>query len=199
MDSHTSLAEASAARARILAAAREEVVSRGILGMRVANVAARADSSITSIYRYFGSRDGLLAEVLLGLYEESFESHYAVVRSRLVGTGPLTIDDVVESIPMPQHENAQREHALRSQVLAVAGTNHLLRAKLGESLRTRRLMLNNLIDDVQSRLPHGTLLDKEVITVFVFNLNWQYNDLMGDWAVTSEQYKSLLRRLIVKR
>jgi len=198
MQSVTSLSEDSDSRTRILTAAREEVVNRGILGMRVAAVAARAECSITSMYRYFGSRDGLLAEVLLGLYEESFAALYDVVHARLSGVGPLTVEDVIASIPMPQYENAQREHALRSQVLAVAGTNPILRAKLAESLRTRRLMLNTVLDDVESRLPAGTKLDREVFIIFIFNLNWQYNDLMGDWAVTNEQYASVLRRLIVK-
>jgi len=198
MQSVTSLSEDSDSRTRILTAAREEVVNRGILGMRVAAVAARAECSITSMYRYFGSRDGLLAEVLLGLYEESFAALYDVVHARLSGVGPLTVEDVIASIPMPQYENAQREHALRSQVLAVAGTNPILRAKLAESLRTRRLMLNTVLDDVESRLPAGTKLDREVFIIFIFNLNWQYNDLMGDWAVTNEQYASVLRRLIVQ-
>ncbi len=50
-------------RTRVLAAARQEVVDRGILGLRVANIARGAGCSITSMYRYFGSRDGVLAEV----------------------------------------------------------------------------------------------------------------------------------------
>lgn len=180
----------------VLKAAREEVVARGILGMRVANVAARARCSITSMYRYFGSRDGLLAEVLIGLYEESFEQHYSVVLDRLGGTGPITIDDVVASIPLPQHEQAQKDHALRSQVLAVAGTNPILRARLSESLNAKRKMLNTVLDDVEQRLPKGTTFNRDVITVLVFNVNWQYNDLMGENAVTNDQYVSLLRRLI---
>jgi AcrR family transcriptional regulator len=186
-------------RSRVLVAARTEVVNRGILGMRVANVAALAGCSITSMYRCFGSRDGLLAEVLLGLYEESFEALYAVVREKLGGIGPITIDDIVASIPLPHYDTSRRDHSLRSQVLAVAGTNPILRSRLAESLRTRRLMLNTLLDDVQSRLPAETPLNRDVITVLIFNLNWQYNDLMGDWAVSNEEYTSLLRHLLVNR
>lgn len=181
---------------RILAAAHEEVVSRGILGMRVAKVAERAGCSITSMYRYFGSRDGLLAEVLMALYEESFERQYSIVRDRVGGTGPLSIDDVVASIPLPQHEGASKDHALRSQVLAVAGTNPILRERLSNSVRSKRKMLNTLIDDVIQRLPAGTTFNREVINVLVFNVTWQYNDFMGEYAVTNEQYSSLLRRLL---
>ena len=60
-------------------------------------------------------------------------------------------------------------------------------------------MLNTLLDDVQSRLPADTPLNRDVITVLIFNLNWQYNDLMGDWAVSNEEYTSLLRHLLVNR
>jgi len=184
---------------RIVSAAREEVVARGVLGMRVASVAARAGCSITSMYRYFGSRDGLLAEVLIGLYEDSFEEQYTVVRERLGGTGALTIDDVVASIPLPHYEHAKRDHALRSQVLAVAGVNPILRSRLAESLAAKRTMLNTIIDDVQRRLPHGVTLNRDVLTVLVFNLNWQYNDLLGEHSVTNAQYTELLRQLLVKK
>lgn len=188
----------SDAKRRIIAAAHEEIKARGILGLRVANVAARSGCSITSMYRFFGGRDVLLAEVLMALYEESFERQFAVVRDRLGGTGPITVDDIVASIPLPQYEGARKNHALRSQVLAVAGTNPVLRARLAESLTAKRRMLATVLDDLAARLPAGVELDREVITVLVFNITWQYNDLLGDSGITNEQYTALLRRLIAR-
>jgi len=185
-------------RSRVLAAARQEVVDRGILGLRVANIARGAGCSITSMYRYFGSRDGVLAEVLLQLYEESFEVMYSVVLERLGGTGPVSVDDIVASIPMPFSATSHKEHQIRSQVLAVAGVNPILRAKLAESIQNRRRMLETVLDDLDGRLPAGVRLNREVFTVLIFNLNFHYNDLMGDHAVTNEQYAGLLRRLIVR-
>ena len=183
-------------RKRVLVAAREEIVTRGILGMRVARVAARAGCSVTAMYRQFGSRDGILAEVLMVLYEESFEEQYSVIREKLGGTGPLTIDDVIASIPMPHSPNSRKTHALRSQVMSVAGTNPILRAKLAESIQAKRKMLTTVIDDVELRLPAGTKFNRELITVMVFNMHWQYNDLMGEAATTNSEYESLLRRLL---
>jgi AcrR family transcriptional regulator len=185
-------------RTRVLAAARQEVVDRGILGLRVANIARSAGCSITSMYRYFGSRDGVLAEVLLQLYEESFEAMYSVVLERLGGTGPVSVDDIVASIPMPFSATSHKEHQIRSQVLAVAGVNPILRAKLEESIQNRRRMLETVLDDIDGRLPAGVTLDREIFTVLIFNLNFHYNDLMGDHTVTNEQYAGLLRRLIVR-
>jgi len=186
-------------RERVLAAARVEVMSRGILGLRVINVAAAANCSVTSMYRYFGSREGMLAEVLVALYEESFAAQYAVMRDRVGGTGPLTVEDVIAVVPLPFGVTSQQDHALRSQVLAVAGTNSILRGKLAESLRARRKMLMTGLDNIEQRLPPGTLLDRELLATLVFNVHWQYNDLMGDAAVSNEQFVALLRRLIVKK
>lgn len=186
------------ARSRIIEAAREEVLNRGILGLRVANIARIAGCSITSMYRYFGSRDGVLAEVLLQLYEESFAEIYALVLERLGGTGPIMVDDIVACIPMPHSETSQKQHEIRSQVLAVAGTNPILRTKLSASMRARRAMLSTVLDELEHRLPAEVKLDRDIFTVLIFNVNFQYNDLMGDDAVTNEQYAALLRRLIIR-
>ncbi|MFZ9402478.1 MAG: TetR/AcrR family transcriptional regulator [Ilumatobacteraceae bacterium] len=186
------------ARSRIIEAAREEVLNRGILGLRVANIARIAGCSITSMYRYFGSRDGVLAEVLLQLYEESFAEIYALVLERLGGTGPVVVDDIVACIPMPHSETSQKQHEIRSQVLAVAGTNPILRTKLSASMRARRAMLSKVLDELEHRLPAEVKLDRDIFTVLIFNVNFQYNDLMGDDAVTNEQYAALLRRLIIR-
>ena len=59
-------------------------------------------------------------------------------------------------------------------------------------------MLERVLDEIELRLPAGVKLDREIFTMLVFNQNFQYNDLMGDDAVTNEQYAALLRRLIVK-
>ena len=55
------------------------------------------------------------------------------------------------------------------------------------------------MDDVGQRLPAGTELDQEIFVVLIFNVNFQYNDLMGDDAVTNKQYAELLSRLIVRQ
>ena len=176
-----------------------EIKQHGITGMRVSVIAKSARCPLSSMYRAFGSRDGLLAELLHAIYEESFEEQFNQVRLRLGGTGPLSIEDIVESIPLPHSENSSKFYAMRSQVLAVAGSNPILRAKMSESLRQRRRLLAAIVEDVTKRLPQGVILDGELVTVFVFNLNWQYNDFLGDLEVSNDQYKALLRRVLVKK
>lgn len=61
-------ARALASRARLVRAAREELIERSG-GLEVDSVAARADSSVGLIYRHFGSRAGLIGAVVDDFYE----------------------------------------------------------------------------------------------------------------------------------
>jgi AcrR family transcriptional regulator len=69
-------ARALASRARLVRAAREELIERSG-GLEIDSVAARADSSVGLIYRHFGSRAGLIGAVVDDFYErfraEAFE------------------------------------------------------------------------------------------------------------------------------
>ena len=57
-------------RERILQATRVLIRRDGIIGLRVADVAKDAETSITLIYKYYRDRDGLLAQALGDMYEE---------------------------------------------------------------------------------------------------------------------------------
>lgn len=57
----------------ILESARTKIENYGVLGLRVAEVAARAHCSITQIDRRFEDRNGFLARALGDIYEESVE------------------------------------------------------------------------------------------------------------------------------
>ena len=56
-------------RQRILRATQQELLESGILGLRMEVVAEKAEVSVPLIYKYYGSRDGLLTEVLSRLYD----------------------------------------------------------------------------------------------------------------------------------
>ena len=150
------------------------------------------------MYRMFGGRDGLLSQVLLHLYEETFADQFAVVQRNLGGTAPITVDDIVASLPPPRSATSVRDHSIRNQVMAFASVNPELRRLLSESLRQKRVMLETIFDDLDARLPAGQSVDREVFRVLVFNLNWLYNDLLGEHGVDNERYHQLMKRLVVK-
>jgi AcrR family transcriptional regulator len=73
-------ARGAATSRRLVAAAREELVERDGL-LEVDSVAARADVSVGSIYRHFGSRAGLIGAVV--------DDFYARYREEVLETNPV--------------------------------------------------------------------------------------------------------------
>lgn len=82
-------------RELLLNSAREEIRANGILGLRVADVAARANYSVSVIYRHFGDRDGLLAAELGDLYDEILARTATRIMGGFPADGPIAIDDLV--------------------------------------------------------------------------------------------------------
>jgi AcrR family transcriptional regulator len=91
----TPTARGAASRSRLLSAAGEELVSRDGQ-LEVASVAERARVSVGLIYRYFGSRAGLVAAVVDDFYDRLDSAAMAVN-------------------PAPDADWAQREH-LRTEL-----------------------------------------------------------------------------------
>lgn len=56
--------DASATKARLLAAGTEEFAAHGFAGARIDRIAERAEANKRLIYMYFGGKDGLFAAVL---------------------------------------------------------------------------------------------------------------------------------------
>lgn len=121
--SNNVLVTTSDSRQRILESARKEIEQHGILGLRVADVARGADTSITLIYRYFGDRDGLLAQVLGDLYYEFFQPYKALLEHLKNSDTPLTVQDLVDTMPLPDNPAAHDRRWILVQILAAAANN----------------------------------------------------------------------------
>ncbi len=72
MSEQTLTRRGEATRARLLEAARTELVERDG-ALEVASVATRADVSVGLLYRYFGSKAGLVAAVVADFYDRSLQ------------------------------------------------------------------------------------------------------------------------------
>lgn len=70
MSDQTLTRRGEATRARLLEAAIEELIERDG-ALEVASVAGRADVSVGLLYRYFGSKAGLVATVVADFYDRS--------------------------------------------------------------------------------------------------------------------------------
>lgn len=185
-------------RELILRSARAEVEKNGILGLRVAEVAANAHYSVSIIYRYFSDRDGLLAQVLGNLYEEILDRAANRLATGLPASGPLTVDQIVSLAPMPSEADTNPDLKLRLQILAVAATNPELEARLKSIAQTRLQQMKAWSQAVKSRLPEGQIFDDRILFILIVNQLLYYNTLLGDDAVTDEEYFRFLKDKITK-
>lgn len=182
-----------AATERILASARKQIAEQGILGLRVADVAEGAYSSVTQIYRYFGDRNGLLARVLGDLYQEFLEQSLQSVADRLDGLDVVTIDDIVDALPSPTHDWMRINSGMRLQILATAVTNEELRNRVSLLAQEHLRRWNAYIEDVSSRLKQGEALDSRVFTIMLVMQMAYYRHLLGDDGFSDAEYRQFLK------
>jgi AcrR family transcriptional regulator len=95
-------------RERILQATRARLKQDGIIGLRVADVAKDAETSITLIYKYYRDRDGLLAQVLGDMYAEFRTAFHTKIEDWLATKDSLTLEEFKTGMKDKQLENADK-------------------------------------------------------------------------------------------
>ncbi len=106
---------------RIRDATIEMLETKGFIGLRIADVAARAKVSSALIYKYYGDREDLIAQVMGDLLTEFYARSLAVVE-RYLATETKTVDfeALVRAFPIPSNDVARRQRWMRVQVFAAA-------------------------------------------------------------------------------
>jgi AcrR family transcriptional regulator len=187
-------------RQRILDSARKELVTHGILGLRVADVARGADTSITLIYRYFGDRDGLLAQVLGDMYYEFFHPYTKLVDHLRNPETTLTLDELVNAMPLPDNPAAHDRRWMRVQILAAAANNEALRERIALVTRDYHTAIQEIIDLSRIKIGFSDPLPSKVYALIlsVFNTMFLYNDMLGDNAVSNTEYQTFMHDFFSK-
>ena len=117
-------------RQRILLATREEIEVSGIIGLRLNVIAEKAEVSVPLIFKYYGSREGLLTEVLGQLYSEfAFErlDSYKPILGSFHNASPA---EVLETFSSLQNQFRNPSRWVRLQILAAAAEIPELHARL---------------------------------------------------------------------
>jgi AcrR family transcriptional regulator len=186
------------AEERILISARREIEEQGILGLRIMDVARGAHASLSLIYKYFGSRDGLLARVLGDMYEEIQESSLARYMQQLSGNNNLTVEDLVRALPQFDNEAFRLNQYARLQILATSIKNPDLRTRLElltqEQLRTWREAIANL----KSRMKPGEEFDDRFFLMILSTQSMYYRELLGETSFTKEDYTTYVLHILRK-
>ena len=178
-------------RDSILESARNELTRRGILGLRVADVAEGANTSVTSIYRLFGDRHGLLAQILGDIMEDIVQSTVEQFRLNLEGRYGLSLEDLVSALPF-QFAFRDLNNKFRLQILAAATENEALERRLREVISRRHDMWREILAEVQTRMAPGQNFDSRVFFGLLFDLMPYASSHLGDRRMSHDDFVALL-------
>lgn len=184
-----------ATREAIVDSARVELARSGILGLRVADVAAGAGTSITAIYRHFTDRDGLLADVLTVVYDELTAATVDGYTKALADRDPLTIRDLVDALPLP-FDIDHPIQKFRIQVLAAAAENAQLARNLRGVMKDRFRRWQETIDDLRSRMAPGEEFDERVFWGVLFDYMPYASSFLDDEMMTGDEYRDFLADIL---
>lgn len=185
-------------RTRILASARTEIERRGILGLRVADVARGANTSITLIYRHFTDRDGLLAAVLGDIYDERAVYWESIVQG---WEGKVVLyDDLVAVMPSPDDPAAHRHRVLSLQIFAAAMNNPELKARVDATTRRFHTAVQRGVEMIRKQSGERNPLDPRVysIMLLMFNTMFVSNDALGERRITDPEYREFLHHFFAR-
>ena len=186
-------------RRRILQAARVEIENKGILGLRVQDVAKNAGVSVPLIYKYFGDRDGLLADVLAQMFNDCSIRHLGPAGEILSAhEGELTVDKLIAALLLPQDSESKRDRELTVQMLAASAEIPALAKRLAETEREIHSQLNVFIAETFNKLGLDDRVPVRALSMLIqaATLGQIFNDMLGDNEVEVDEMASLLRVLV---
>ena len=183
----------------IVTAARQEIEARGIVGLRVQEVARQANCSVSLIYRHFTSRDGLLAHVLTEDYARNIERWAELVDVVEAGSGPVDFDAIIDYLPMPQSAYMRKMRWSRVQTLAASVDNEPLRARLSDLARKFQSISGRLIRAVARRNGVKMTFDVPAFTqlTMAFAFMLIHNELLApDEQMDDDAMRAFYRDLV---
>ena len=190
---------AVSSRERIVQSARAEIEKKGILGLRVQDVAAAADVSVPLIYKYFHDRDGLLAEVLSRMFEEVVLENVAAAEELFDRLSQPSIDDFIGVLALPQEQWRRPGRWLRAQILAASIEIPALRSHLAVVQTHINERIVTFVRDSFLRISGRQLECPEALALLIQSsgMGFVFNDLLDDGQqVRDAQYSELLRDLL---
>lgn len=184
-------------RRLIIESASQQIDRKGIIGLRLADVARGANVSIPLISRYFGSRDGLLAAVLGDWYEGFAQMYRSMVDTWLESSDSLTLEEFAMLSPKPRSPDFKKAREFRLQVLAAAIENPELRNRISEISTESYRWILDVIRRGKHKLPEADRhFDERIFSLLLFNTMYVFTDLVPESALDDAEYSDFLTRLI---
>lgn len=187
-----------ASRERIVEAARDEVLVKGILGLRVQDVAAKAKVSVPLIYKYFEDRDGLLADVLGQMFEEIVIEYVEAAEEYFVHLESPTIDDLVAVFARPSDEFRKSRRWLRIQIMAASMEIPALRERLSMVQGHINERSSQFMAMAQERIWGRVVVPSRALAnaIQALGIGFVLNDLVEDHEkLTDDEHIAMLRAM----
>ena len=109
----------------------------------------------------------------------------------------LSLDDVVNALPLPTYEGSSVVHSVIARVPALAHENYVFRRRIEEFVEEQYPLFEQAIIKIVHRLSPAEQFDYRILTTLVLNQNWTLNDLRGKFRVSNEEYLNFMRRLLL--
>ena len=184
--------------ARIRASALAEIRKNGILGLRLADVAAGADVSVALVYKYFGDRDGLLSGVLGDLIVLQFEEEHVAIQKLLSATTTnVDFDAIVRLMPKPDDSWRKERRWLRLEAKAAGREIPELAERIGRAMAEVEDATTRLIEKARAVSGNSSTVPARTIAwaIISFSDGFTNNDIMPT-QLGDEQYLPFLADML---
>lgn len=183
-------------RERIAKYASDLIERDGIVGLRIADVAAAAEVSIPLIYKYFRDRDGLLANVLSSTVTANFMNDINNITAFVAAaTGPVTAQAIVEMMLIPNDPRRKRNRRLLIMAIAASYDIPALATALAESNVLIERSTNELIEHIRKQTGCKSPVTPAAMTLLTQALG--LGIAVADSSATSDQTDREYKRLLV--
>jgi AcrR family transcriptional regulator len=187
-------------RERIHQCTLAEIEQSGIVGLRVANIAEAAEVSVALIYKYYKDRDGLLAAVLGKEIANFYLDDVRNIRNLVESNVTVTIDVLMQALPMPEEVERIKRRALRMQIFAASEELPELRKALGDAQKTIHDAVCDLMNDVRKRSGATNPISTDVISFAVqaMGFSFGFNDVIVDKPLNDANYSAFMRDFLTR-
>jgi len=183
---------------RIRRSALAEIQRSGILGLRLADVAAGADVSVPLIYKYFGDRDGLIGDVLGEVIERHFGEELTAIRRLLEQvTAQTVLEDVLPLMPRPDDAWRRERRWLRLEAKAASREIPTLRDRISSAMSNVERATVDLVEKSRKLSGNTSLVPAKTVAwmLIAFSDGFTNNDLNKE-PITNSDYEPLIRQLL---
>ena len=183
---------------RIRRSALAEIQRSGILGLRLADVAAGADVSVPLIYKYFGDRDGLIGDVLGEVIERHFGEELSAIRRLLEQVTTQTVlEDVLPLMPRPDDAWRRERRWLRLEAKAASREIPALRDRISSAMSNVERATVDLVEKSRKLSGNTSLVPAKTVAwmLIAFSDGFTNNDL-NEEPITNSDYEPLIRQLL---